>query len=176
MQVEPPAVVQADAGDDDLPPDLTIEDLPGLEHAGSAESRSCPPSRAWPASPAASTAHPCRAATRREAAGHLLGGAERCGGTAMQTAPQPCASHFRPLPREKVAASGVRRGDVVAALEAPQSMWPRASDPDMAEEVEAGCHGSNVTVVQFDFRRLEFLKPSRMVRSVCMETMHLHMH
>lgn len=177
MQVDPPALLEADAGDDGFPPNIMIENLPGLEHTGSAESRSgshaCPlPAPPWTAVPLRT--HPSPQTSHGEGAMHALGGADFQGGTLLQTAPQPCASHFRPLPGAQVAANGPGRG-IMAALEAPQSMWARPSDPDMAEEVEGHPHGGNVTAAQFEFHKLEFLRPSRMVRPVCMR-MHACTH
>lgn len=44
-------------------------------------------------------------------------------------------------------------------------MVPRSGDPDLAVPVDAG-EAENVSIAQFEFRKLEFEKPSRMVRPI----------
>lgn len=147
---------------------MAMHDHTILTHAGSAESwaGSFPDHRDnWPPAPTTTHAHNA-SDDHHERFPPGTGTADQAAGLHVQAAPPPCPSHFRPLPMVRMAGGGAEKGGGlrVAALEDPGSMWPRPADPDHAEDVAAAAAGSNVSIAQFEFRMLKFLKPSRMVR------------
>lgn len=80
------------------------------------------------------------------------------GGLPFCSAPPPDPSHFQPL----LPSCGSSPHSGTPLLTEPLSMIPRCGDPDSAHPV-SHADGENVSVARFEFRRLEFEKPSRMV-------------